>query len=208
MNETLGLIHLNSSSIKPIVSRGIHCPILTQHEIEIFETARYWLGSVGICCIAIPGLLLNVIAIYVLVVYSTRKNIFTKLIVSLFVFDTIYLVLKLLGMFVVQFQLGSPELLALGGKLTYPLLHISLTASIFMTVGIAHERYVAIVRNPIVHRQSMESAKFRRKHIMYYVLPIVICSIAFNCPKFFEGDVGGMESFTANNSFTGNRYVS
>ena len=70
-------------------------------------------------------------------------------------------------------------------KFTYPLIFVSLSASIFMTVAVAHERYVAI-KKPIQHRQSMRSAKFQRKKSSVYILIVALLAFGFNVPKFLE----------------------
>ena len=73
-------------------------------------------------------------------------------------------------------------------KFTYPVWSISLTLSIFLTVGIAHERYIAI-KYPIIHRQRMRSGKYRRITLMKYTVCVLLCAIIFNLPKFFEIEI-------------------
>ena len=79
-----------------------------------------------------------------------------------------------------------------------PLKKISFTWSIFMIVGIAHERCVA-VKYPIQHRQNMMNDAFRRLYLLKYILPILFCGILFNIPKFFEAKICWTEQQDMNN---------
>ena len=51
-----------------------------------------------------------------------------------------------------------------------------------------HKRYEAI-RNPIAHRQSLNSARYIRNSFTKYVLVVVVCAILVNVPKFFEAEI-------------------
>ena len=84
-------------------------------------------------------------------------------------FDSVFLLSALIEAFRRNFRLYTNIHILLFPKLLYPLRIISFTASTFMTVGIAHERYIAI-KQPIRHRQAMSSAKFRRINLMKYII--------------------------------------
>ena len=179
----------------------------TVPEIQVIRAVSFWVGDVGTCVIAIPGLIMNIAAIFSLASKNTGKNIFNNLLMSLFTFDGIYLVPKLLGFLFSQFNMLSEHQWIVSGNITFPLIHISLAASIFMTVGIAHERYAAIVINPIIYRNSLESAEYRRTRFRCYIIPIVTVAILFNIPTFFQSRVAETGSGVLNETRTGNRYV-
>ena len=65
---------------------------------------------------------------------------------------------------------------------------IMMSASIFMTVAIAYERYVAIKR-PIVHRQSLTSRRFRRRNLVKYIFCVITWSIILNVPIWLESEI-------------------
>ena len=168
------------------ISSGRTCPKLEDEEHDLIETFEYWIGGVGVCIFAVPGMVFSLIAIFhFLTKSSTRRNTFNSLLITLFSWDIIYLLCETLETLRRQFNLGTRIHMILIPKFTYPLLFISLSASIFMTVGVSHERYAA-VKNPILHRQHMQSAKFRRRKLLAYVLTVCILAVIFNLPKFYE----------------------
>jgi hypothetical protein len=64
---------------------------------------------------------------------------------------------------------------------------IAVLSSIFMTVVLALERYLAITR-PIEYHNAIQGAN-PWKRVWSYVVPVVIFSAIFNIPKFLETKV-------------------
>ena len=119
------------------------------------------------------------------------KNTFNSLLIFLFCIDSFYLVIEEVSS--IQTILATTEenddfITLLVPHFLYPMESVSLTASIFMTVGIAHERYIAI-KSPIKHRQSMRSNSARRIRLIKYIMIVIFCSFAINLPKFFEREI-------------------
>ena len=193
MNETFDVLENVSSILNDTNVSSLNCPSFTEQDGRILEHFRYWIGGVGVCIVSVTGLLLNFPAICVLLTRLSNHNNFNQLIVILFVLDSMYLLLSVITTLQRRFGLKSRLLTILFPKFTYPISSISLTLSIFMTVGIANERYIAI-KHPIIHRQRMRSAKFRRINLMKYMLSIVACAVGFNVPKFFEAELGWQNS--------------
>ena len=67
----------------------------------------------------------------------------------------------------------------------YPVNQVAISGSIFMTVAIAWERYVA-VHYPIDYNQAMNDVNSIRKRLLKYVGPCFVLALVFNVPKFFE----------------------
>lgn len=175
----------NLSSTSDDVS-SLKCPHLTNEDKQLYNSFSYWVGGVGISCVAIPGLCLNLVAICVLIrSASHRKNNFHSLIASLCGFDSVFLSLDLIDSFRKYFNFENSILILLFPHVIYPVRNMAFTASIFMTVAIAYERYTAI-KYPIQHYQLLRSRKFRRKMLLRYISVVFIFAIAFNIPKFFE----------------------
>ena len=183
---------VQNSSILQITANGndtnmssVICPKWEMEDFKLIEAFEYWVGGVSVCVLAIPGMLFNIIAIYYLITRTSIHTTFNSLLISLFAMDSIYLLFETLETFRRRFRLESRLHLILLPKFTYPLMFVSLSASIFMTVGVAHERYDAIMK-PIQHRQSMRSGKYRRKKFLVYLLTVCFLAVGFNVPKFFE----------------------
>ena len=163
----------------------IDCPIFSNHDMQIYDDIRYWVGGVGVCFVSLVGLTLNSVAIFAISRNLTTQNIFNHLIGILFIVDSIFLLLETTHAIHRRLGLLENELQIIFPLFTRPWKKISFTWSIFMIVGIAHERCVA-VKYPIQHRQNMMNDAFRRLYLLKYILPILFCGIIFNIPKFFE----------------------
>ena len=120
----------------------LNCPIWTKRDYDIRDVYSFWVGGIAVCCVAVPGLFLNLTAICVLSTRVSTKNNFNQLLTSLFVFDSVFLFSALIEAFRRNFRLYTNIHIILFPKLLYPLRIISFTASTFMTVAIAHERYI------------------------------------------------------------------
>ena len=164
---------------------SIECPIFSNQDIQIYDDIRYWVGGVGVCLLSLVGLILNSVSIFVISRNLTTQNIFNHLIGILFVVDSIFLFLETTHAIHRRLGLLENELQIIFPLFTRPWKKISFTWSIFMIVGIAHERCIA-VKYPIQHRQNMMNDAFRRLYLIKYILPILFCGIIFNIPKFFE----------------------
>ena len=186
MNDSLQDIDQLTLNIN--YTSSLNCPIWTPEDQKLIDQVEYWVGGIFVCCLSIPGMLMNLIAILALITKSSNHTTFNSLLISLFAFDSIYLFFETIETFRRRFKLESRLHTILLPKLIYPLTIISLSASIFMTVGVAHERYDAI-KKPIIHRQSMRSTKFMRKKFIIYILIVCCFAIGFNIPKFFEVDL-------------------
>ena len=166
----------------------LNCPNFTTHEIGAINQAKYWVGGFSVCAVSFFGIVLNMTAVGVLLSSLSNRNNFNHLIAMLFFIDSVYLILSMLTTLQIRLGLTHRNLIMMFPKFTYPVWSISLTLSIFLTVGIAHERYIAI-KYPIIHRQRMRSAKYRRITLMKYMVCVFLCAIIFNVPKFFEIEI-------------------
>ena len=154
-------------------STPIFCPVWTQHDRNVVGAFEYWVGGVAVCCLSIPGIIVNVVAIYILCSKVLIYTAFNSLLISLFTFDSLYLFFETIETFRRRFHFETRVHLLILPKFTYPMIFICLSASIFMTLGVAHERYDAI-KNPIRHRQLMTSAKHRRKKVILYIMIVTV----------------------------------
>ena len=71
------------------ISSGRTCPKLNDEDHNLIEAFEYWIGGVGVCTFAVPGMVFSFIAIFYLITKtSTRHNTFHLLLIILFPFAT------------------------------------------------------------------------------------------------------------------------
>jgi hypothetical protein len=81
-----------------------------------------------------------------------------------------------------------------------PSTQIAISASTFMTVAIAYERYLA-VKDPLKYSQHMKTPKLQEKRLMLYLFIVLVLSVLINSPHFSEFEVRYVDSeIIANNS--------
>ena len=168
---------------------GQDCPDVTDWDQKIISFFQFWISGVVLCAVGFTGLILNLIAIIVLSSSQrTNRIFFNKILISLFIFDFIYLTMEVLDTLGFQFRLITKAHILLYPQLLRPLTKISLTASIFMTVAIAYERFAAI-RSPIKHRQYLSSKGFQRRSLIKYLVCVILWAIVLNIPIWFESEI-------------------
>ena len=74
------------------------------------------------------------------------------------------------------------------GYCLYPLHNFVLCCSIYVTVALALERYRAVWR-PVEYHNKCKGVNPWRRVVLSYVMPVVIFSVLFNIPKFFESSI-------------------
>ena len=92
--------------------REIRCPAENwgTEDIDNFwsfeDDAYYWIDGVVLCIISIIGLLLNIVGIFILSRHQSMRNVFNNLLISLFFFDSTYIIATLMNQsFTVQFNI-------------------------------------------------------------------------------------------------------
>jgi hypothetical protein len=87
-----------------------------------------------------------------------------------------------------QFGLATDIHIILFPYLLYPFNQIAITGSIFMTVAIALERFIA-VHYPLDYNQAMHEANALTKRLVKYVSAVTFLSVVFTITRFFEATV-------------------
>ena len=108
--------------------------------------------------------------VFVCIFFRSLSNptTFHHLMVVLFLADCVYLFLALLHRIEILFEIELVLLTIIYPTFTYPMSSIILTMSIYLTVAMAHERYIAI-KNPLSHQRDMMSSKYRRRMLFKYL---------------------------------------
>ena len=161
------------------------CPEWTEYELYIYDRFTFWTLIVSGFGVSVVGIGFNFLAIIVLISMKSRNNIFNYLLMYLLCADSAFLLCSAIYITLDHLITSDRLLNQLTPMLLGPMYYITLTLSIFFTVAISHERYVAI-QYPIAHSQKMKSAKSRRINLLKYLISIIAITIVFNLPKFFE----------------------
>ena len=140
---------------------------------------RLWLGTLG-----------NVAAIFLLTRPQIRTTFFNQLLTVLATWDLVYIVTMMLD----AVEKLSPDLETIPHYTVvfpvflYPLNNITMTGSIFTTVGVTLERFLA-THKPIYYNSVIKDVSGHNKRLVQYSLTILILSVLFNVPKFLEAEV-------------------
>ena len=154
MNSTA----LDGSDIEMEEMPGLECP---EEDYSIVGTFSEVVGGYISMTVSAFGILANILAILIFARRGFKSN-FTSLLIALAVSDLLFLVLCVIENARRNFlpQVGAEGSVTrlhhhLFPYFLYPLHNILLSASIFMTVSISIERYLAIF-HPLVYRNRQE----------------------------------------------------
>ena len=134
--------------------------------------------------LAFIGIFINILGCCQLLSRSERKKMFSLVLLSILVFDILYLAFKLMRS--LEHFLPVPDrdlwiyytIADAGGR-------FALTGTILMMVAIARIRYQAI-KTPIQQRILLSSRNKRIQELLRYLIPTIILSLVFTSPLFYE----------------------
>jgi len=167
-------------------------------DYDMIKTVNLVVGGYVTLVVAVLGVFANILAITVFCRKSFRSN-FNNLLIALASFDLLFLVISFTE--AIRNNFGDPDPRGssrVGGLISmvhvllfphfiYPLANILLTCSVFMTVSISIERYLAIFR-PLVYKNRTSTW-----NVCCHIIPVIFFAILINLPKFFESKVVFLE---------------
>ena len=141
------------------------------------EAEFFWLSGVALVLVGGVGLVGNVLTLLVFIKSHLRKKPFFKLLITLALYDLLFIVSygTILGYRALACHPNS-YVNGMIYKITYPLLNIGLTGSIYATIAVSLERFLGICHPGLAVRKKSR----------FYILPLIFFSLAFNFPRFFE----------------------
>ena len=152
-------------------------------DLKLYEAVSWWIEGVIQIVINVIGIIANCVAIPVLL---SRKltNVFNRTLAILAVLDAIFNMCDIFESIRI-FHGGECRSLHvyLFPYVLYPLQNITMVASIYTTVIVAIERYYAVTR-PI--SAFVDDGGGKWKKVLIFIIPVLIISIVFNIPTFFE----------------------
>ena len=138
--------------------------------------------------VAVLGVLLNLTGVYVLSSRKSMKNTFNRLLISLYYIDSLFLVAYIylnLTLTHIKSQYPINTVLSKFIKIFYS---FAFKCSIFLTVGISHERYIAM-QYPSIKIDEVGAGRQLRKRLLTYILPIIATSIILVTPEYLENEI-------------------
>ena len=133
------------------------------------------------------GVILNMVGMYVLLNSPRRKQVLTLLLLTLLVFNIIFLICEVV-LNTEQFGLSlSAKYRALFHVVMYSAIRCSGISSIFMLVTISHLQLCAI-RKPFDYNNTILSWKEKRNVWANYFFPVIFLSIILTLPILVEFD--------------------
>jgi hypothetical protein len=162
------------------------CPQATDEELEELVNLHFILEGVLQCLISCLGVVGNTISI-VLLLGRELKNSFTKLLAILAVFDLIYLFTMVIDS-LSKLGLKNNLHILMFPHFLHPLNSISMMCSIYMTVGVALERYRAVYYPLDYNRRKQDTTSYMHRFVTL-LCPLMVFAFLFNIPKFFESEV-------------------
>ena len=142
------------------------------------------MSGIGTICVASLGIIFNTMAIFILCDGRMRSSFFNRLLVCLAIADNLFLS-NAISVVVVEnlIDVSSGDHLFMFVHLLYPTRNMLMCTSIYMTVGLACERFNS-TSNPYLHRTRQNVNTCHR--LLLYILPVITFSILYNIPKFFD----------------------
>jgi len=166
------------------------CEYPTPEEYNSFFLISHAIGGYLLIMISLLGIIANVLAICILSKKNFKSN-FNNLLIALAFCDLSFLFLCIIDSVGHNFldEHGNSDTVVgllsqahhyMTPKFIYPLHNILFTISIFMTVSISIERYLAVF-HPLVYRNRSYTW-----NLFCHILPVLLVSCLVNIPKFFE----------------------
>jgi len=190
-NELNGTQQKDDQNNSPLMVTCTNNPRPTNRtKIEHFQEIGWWFDSVLHTTICVVGLIANLVSIVVLLSHHLT-NVFYRTLAFLALFDFLFITCDLLESIRRGYQHHDCETipyyqtihLLLFPTFLRPLQSISMMASTYTTIVVALGRYLAVSK-PI--STMVNNVKGSWKTVMKYVLPVVVFSIIFKFPIFFE----------------------
>jgi len=183
----------HSESIDAIGFDKNPCGNLTFEYFKTWKEYEFWCEGVLFSCLGVFGLLSNLVTIItILSSPSMKQHTFNQLLVALSFFVILYIIFNVPVRArtipeVSSWFSGSSFLSQLYAIVLYPMSAVSFCATIYMTLALTTERYLAVCR-PHKYRALSRSIS-STKRFLAYVIPVTVTSFALNIPKFLEVEI-------------------
>ena len=138
--------------------------------------------------IAVFGILLNAIGAYILTSRKSMKNTFNRLLISLYSIDSLFLSAYIYINLTLTYVKSQHPIFTILSKFVKIFYSFAFKCSIFVTVGTAHERYIAMLY-PATHVGNISSGRNLCIRLLKYLIPISLASMILIIPEYLENEL-------------------
>ena len=138
-------------------------------EESLEDTIHFWINGICSCVIVFIGVVLNCFAVFIIRKRFENANIFYQMLISLLFLDILVLFTWMNLSLVLAFNVENEVTTYMFPYFSMPSTQIAISASTFMTVAIAYERFLA-VQDPLKYSQHMKTPKVQERRMMLYLL--------------------------------------
>jgi len=166
------------------------CGNLTEDYKRVWKEYEFWCEGVLFSILGLFGLISNLASIMTLLSPDMRRQTFNQLLAMLAVYDICYIIFNVpvhanATLETVNHWFSVSDLLSKTYVyVLYPMSAVAFCASIYMTLAVTVERYIAVCR-PHQYRNISQTMS-NTKRLLVYIVPVTILSFALNIPKFME----------------------
>ena len=164
----------------------ITCGQSDNETLAIIGTVKFWFEGVFFMSFGVIGLISALTTVGILTTRELRSHLFYQLLITLAILDILYILCSVptYSFDIFKWFHNNKTFHHVVSKFLYPLTPVTLHATIFLTIALTLERYIAVHR-PFWFRNINTSFNTCCRLAMY-VLPAILLSFAFNYPKFSE----------------------
>ena len=145
----------------------------------------FWVNGVFTCVLVVCGIFLNSISIHIIWKKYSKSSIFYQMLLRLLFIDIFVMVTWFAFSLYVAFKVKHTVFLYLIAYGIYPLVHVAISASTFMTIAMSHERYQA-VKYPVKYGEDMRAPNVMTRRLLIYTITVIFLSVIYNLTYFFE----------------------
>lgn len=166
------------------------CGNLTEEYKRVWKQYEYWCEGVLFSSLGLFGLISNIASIMTLLSPDMRRQTFNQLLAVLAAYDMLYILFNVpvhanATLETVNYWFSVSDLLSRAYVyVLYPMSAVAFCASIYMTLAVTVERYIAVCR-PHQYRNISQTMS-NTKRLLVYIVPVTVLSFALNIPKFME----------------------
>ena len=158
---------------------------LTQDEYEFQKLHGWWVQGLASVTVGLFGMIVNMMTMVTLAKEEMKQLFFNKLLICLTIFDILFLINNLYESFRLH-MIGIPDYCTLPGHVLIVLLpfrRMLMCCSIYMTLVLTIERYLAVAKPISQRNRSIGSSESKR--VLKYISPVILVSLAYCAPLLF-----------------------